>query len=170
MSTTNSPAIYVACLASYNDGILHGKWINDLSDKRAIWTEIKEILASSPIEGAEEWAIHNYEGFGNIEICEYSSIDFIHQASDLICEHGEELISELYSNLACLDTCKTALDEDYTGCYDTLEDYAEQYMQECYGLPNNIAFYIDYKRFARDLEIDLLVINLGYEVHLFYYR
>ena len=40
------------------------------------------------------------------QITIYSSIDFIHQVSALRCEHGEELISELYSDLSCLEACK----------------------------------------------------------------
>ena len=41
MTTQITPEIYIACLAAYNNGILHGKWINDLSDKDQIWAEIK---------------------------------------------------------------------------------------------------------------------------------
>jgi hypothetical protein len=32
--------IYVACLASYNNGILHGAWIDAWQDETAVWDEI----------------------------------------------------------------------------------------------------------------------------------
>ncbi|MCE3238388.1 MAG: antirestriction protein [Gammaproteobacteria bacterium] len=40
--------IYVACLASYNNGILHGAWIDATQDVELIHSEIKIILEKSP--------------------------------------------------------------------------------------------------------------------------
>ncbi len=54
----DTPSIYVACLASYNSGILHGKWILADQTVSAIYDEIHELLEESPIEDAEEYAIH----------------------------------------------------------------------------------------------------------------
>jgi antirestriction protein len=48
------PKLYVACLAAYNAGILHGKWIDVCSDLESIWTEIKAMLAASSEPDAEE--------------------------------------------------------------------------------------------------------------------
>lgn len=39
--------IYVACLASYNNGVLHGKWIDATADVEAMQDDINEILRSS---------------------------------------------------------------------------------------------------------------------------
>lgn len=160
------PAIYVACLASYNNGISHGKWINDLSDAEQVRSDIKNILATSPIADAVEWEIHDYDNFGDIDLLEYSDIDYICELASLIDEHGE-IFTEVYADVGCLQKAKRMIEENYMGCYDTIEDYAEQYIQECYNLPNDISFYLDYKRFARDLEVDLNVINMGGEIHVF---
>lgn len=43
--------IYVACLASYNNGILHGGWIDACQDADDIRYAIHDILKTSPIEG-----------------------------------------------------------------------------------------------------------------------
>lgn len=40
------PRIYVACLASYNSGVLHGRWI-DLDDREEVDKEIAEMLRES---------------------------------------------------------------------------------------------------------------------------
>lgn len=40
--------IYVACLASYNAGILHGRWIDASSDPDAMQGEIDAMLCASP--------------------------------------------------------------------------------------------------------------------------
>ena len=50
--------IYVACLAAYNDGKLHGQLINANQDADCIYEEIREMLSESPVPNAEEWAIH----------------------------------------------------------------------------------------------------------------
>jgi antirestriction protein len=56
--------IYVADLTAYNNGKLHGVWINARGDINDIWEQIKAMLATSPEGFAEEYAIHDYEGFG----------------------------------------------------------------------------------------------------------
>lgn len=53
----DSPRIYVACLAAYNSGCLHGRWI-DATTPDEIWEQVRAMLADSPVPDAEEWAIH----------------------------------------------------------------------------------------------------------------
>lgn len=66
--------IYVACLAAYNNGILHGRWIDATQGEDHIWDGIKAMLDESPIPGAEEHAIHDYEGFEGVSLSEYESV------------------------------------------------------------------------------------------------
>jgi hypothetical protein len=49
------PRIYVACLASYNRGVLHGEWIEIDVDKSAddVREDVKHILPRSPVSGVE---------------------------------------------------------------------------------------------------------------------
>lgn len=56
------PLIYVASLADYNNGRLHGVWIRADSDPEAIGLAIQAMLAASPEPRAEEWAVHASEG------------------------------------------------------------------------------------------------------------
>ena len=60
------PRIYVACLSSYNAGRLHGRWIDCDQTAEEIREEIRLMLEESPEPWAEEWAIHDYEGFGGL--------------------------------------------------------------------------------------------------------
>ncbi len=55
------PSIYVACLASYNNAILHGVWIDAMQSEDDIMKEIWEMLDNRPEPNAEEYAIHDYE-------------------------------------------------------------------------------------------------------------
>ena len=84
----SNPRIYVACLAAYNNGHLYGAWIDADQDANEIRDEIAAMLARSPIKGAEEYAIHDYEGFEGVPIKEYASIDSVARMGAFIAEHG----------------------------------------------------------------------------------
>ena len=67
------------------------------------------------------------------------------------------------------------MEEAYCGEYDSLTDYAEQYIDDCYadslkGLPEFIRYHIDYEGIARDMELGGDVFSLESEgkVHVFY--
>ena len=87
LSIPDRPRIYVACLAAYNNGRLHGCWI-DTTDPHEVWQQVREMLAASPEPDAEEWAIHDYEGFDGCQISEWASFDAVCELADFIEEHG----------------------------------------------------------------------------------
>lgn len=145
-------AIYVACLASYNDGRLHGTWIDADQPTDAIFEEIQLMLASSPIEYAEEWAIHDYSGFDCLSLSEYENIDKIVNIVAFLKEHepyGCELLA--YTGNDIEEATQYA--ENYQGEYDDEEAFAQTLMEECMEVPEHLIFYIDYEKFARDLFI-----------------
>lgn len=41
---THTPRIYVACLASYNNGRMHGEWIDATADADEMQAEVDRIL------------------------------------------------------------------------------------------------------------------------------
>jgi antirestriction protein len=145
------PRIYVACLAAYNNGQLHGTWIDADQSADAIHEEIRATLAASPIPGAEEWAIHDYEDFGGIDLSEYEGIDRVAEIAALLVEHGDAFAA-WYS----YDPYAEASDfqDAYRGEYDSEEAYAEELVDDTGMLaevPENLRYYFDYERFARDL-------------------
>src|SRR4051795_7421988 len=127
---TTSPRIYVACLAAYNAGRLHGRWIDAAQDADAIWAEVREMLAASPVPGAEEHAIHDYEGFAGIGIGEYDSIEVVAQLAELLEEHGPAL-GAFYANQPGywsenMDEIGEAFAESFNGEHDSEEAFAEE--------------------------------------------
>ncbi|MBA3536659.1 MAG: antirestriction protein ArdA [Tatlockia sp.] len=162
-----TPKIYVACLASYNNGILYGKWI-DVVQSASIYEEIHKMLAESPIETAEEFAIHDYEGFGCLSLGEYESIESVAEFASFIGEHGElgaELLSE-YS----IEEAERLLEESYYGAYDNEIDFAYTIFEDCYhnAIPENLLIYFDYVSFTRDLFInDYFSVDLDGQTHIF---
>ncbi len=166
----NELKIYVACLASYNNGYLHGAWIDATDDLDDIQEQINKMLASGPIEDAEEYAIHDYEGFGSYRLSEYEGIQSVHEVACFIEEHGE-IAAELLSHFSSLDEAQKAVEESYAGCYESLADYAEELTTDTTTIPESLAYYIDYEKMGRDMELsgDVFTIETGYrEVHVFW--
>jgi antirestriction protein len=148
---TDTPRIYVACLASYNAGILHGEWI-DAMDADEIREAIQEMLKRSPSPGAEEWAIHDYEGFAPLRLSEFEDIDRVAELASLIDEHGAAFAA--YADHVGVDhAAEDSFLEAYCGEWESEQAYAENLFDELYAhdVPEHIAPYIDYEAFARDL-------------------
>ncbi len=170
---SEGPRIYVACLAAYNNGILHGRWILASTDTDEIWAEVSAMLKASPIPQAEEWAIHDYEGFGDARIEEYSSFEYVSRLAEFIETRGEQLGGAILSHFSGdLDEANAAF-EDYAGCYESLADFMLDLTQETTQIPANLQFYIDYEAMGRDAELngELFTIETGFEdVHIFWSR
>jgi antirestriction protein len=149
MSTvTETPRIYVACLASYNSGILHGKWI-EATDADVIREEVDEMLAESSQPDAEEWAIHDFEGFEGMKIEEYDDFDKIAELAELIEEHGAAYAA--YADNVGLEFATASdFEEAYMGEYDSEQAYAEESFDDCNKIPDHLANYIDYEAVTRD--------------------
>jgi antirestriction protein len=149
-TTTTTARVYVACLASYNNGTLYGKWIDADDD---IDGKVQAMLDKSPTPYAEEWAIHDYEGFHGIRLSESESFDDVSALAEAIDEHGEAF-ALFYDNISCdsIGDAITQFGDAYSGCYDSERDYAEQYVNDCYNLDDmgDLANHIDYDSVARE--------------------
>ncbi len=169
ISTQTEQRIYIACLAAYNSGILHGEWIDVNQDIDQIWNEVRSVLASSPIPDAEEWAIHDFEGFGSIRLSEYEGIERVHELAEFMQEHGEIGTLALEHYCGDIDDATTALD-NYMGCYASIADYAQEITESTTEVPEHLQFYIDYERMGRDMDLsgDIFAIEARFdEVHIF---
>jgi antirestriction protein len=127
----NSPKIYVACLAAYNNGQLHGAWIDATQDADTIQEAIEAMLEASPQPESEEYAIHEYEGFGKIKLSESESIDTVADLAQAIEEHGEAF--ECFYQNESFDSVSDAVEafkECYSGEYKSKADWAESYLEE----------------------------------------
>jgi len=166
------PRIYVACLAAYNNGHLHGQWIDAGQDADDIQSEIATMLAASPIPLAEEWAIHDYEGFEGADIAEYTSIETVVKFAEFVSEHGK-LGGNLLAHFGGdLEDAEAAF-EQYAGQHKNLADFVQELTEEITEIPQSLIYYIDYAAMARDMELngDVFTIELGFEdVHIFWAR
>ncbi|MCB9719695.1 MAG: antirestriction protein ArdA [Candidatus Omnitrophica bacterium] len=155
MNTTQqtTPKIYVACLAAYNNGRLHGAWIEASQDAENIHEDIQKMLKNSPEPFAEEWAIHDYEGFEGLQISEYESIEDVARYAQLIEDHGEAYVA--YAGYIGTEyATEEGFEEAYQGEWDSEEAFAENLADETMEIPEHLQYYIDYEKFARDLFIN----------------
>lgn len=155
-----TPAIYVASLADYVNGRLHGTWIDATIGADAIQHEIQAMLATSKEPAPEEWAIHDYENFGPLRLSEYESIERVADIAENIKEKGPAFAAWLdYTGLDQEDW--HYFDDAYLGEYDSLDAYAEQ-VTDGLGydrilddaIPESIRTYVklDTHAMAQDLE------------------
>ena len=161
--------IYVACLAAYNNGILHGCWINADQDVDGIWSSIAAMLKASPIEEAEEYAIHDYEGFEGAPVSESQGIESVAELAAFIAEHGA-LGGKLVEYFGDLAEARAAIEDHYAGQYRSLADFAQELTEQTTEIPANLQFYVDWERMANDLAInDVLSIETDFEcIHVFW--
>lgn len=161
--------IYVACLAAYNSGYLHGAWIDASQDVDKIYADINKMLAASPIPHAEEIAIHDTEGFGDL-IEEYTGIDRVVELATYIAKNNELGLAVLEHINCDIEEATKLLDECYHGEHKSEEEFAYYWTHEidCREIPEYLQHYIDYNSMARDFFInDFFSIVIDHKVHVF---
>ena len=168
--TSTNPRIYVACLAAYNNGYLHGAWIDAAQDSSTISAAVQQMLTASPVAGAEEWAIHDFEGFGSIRIEECASFERVSELAAFLAEHGALGSAVLGHYSGDLGEAEEALSDRYIGAYASLADYVQELTEETVTIPASLLYYIDYQAMARDAELngDLFTVSTAWdEIHVF---
>jgi antirestriction protein len=152
------PRIYVACLASYNAGVLHGAWI-DIDENTDVKEAIDAMLASSPSQGAgaEEWRIDDHDGWMGLDPAAYCENE-LPELARMLDEHGEAFAAWV-GNCASgwdFDDYESAFQDVYAGEWGSLEDFAANLLEESGELaeiPERLRRYFDYQAYGRDLEL-----------------
>lgn len=164
--------IYVADLAAYNAGHLHGIWIDATLELDEIQARVSAMLEASPVKGAEEYAIHDFEGFDGYRISEHDSLENAHEIACFIEEHPD-FGAALLAHFNDLAQARKAAEDDYCGCYSSLAEYAQELTEQTTNIPQHLAMYIDYRSMARDMEYsgDVFTLEISFEqVHIFWNR
>jgi antirestriction protein len=156
------PSVYVASLADYNAGRLHGQWLSANVGHEELEASVQLMLAASPTPGAEEFAIFDSEGFGPLRLEEYESLGTVTAIARGIAEHGPA-----FAHWAALvGTTNVAerdnFDDVYRGHWLSVTAYAEDFL-DCLGanqcIEEAVSEYLqpyvklDVEGFARDLEL-----------------
>lgn len=139
---------YITNLGEYNNGTLVGKWVEFPTTDT-----LEEVLED--IGSPEEYFFADYDNDTDIDLGEFEDFGRLNDLAERLEGVDTDLIAayvEAYSN-----DIEDALDhiDDvlwYPGY--TLEDVAIEIANDCYNIPEEIAAYFDYKKFAQDLRYD----------------
>lgn len=151
------PRIWVCSLADYNNGRLHGDWLDAAVPAGELHAGIQRILASSREPDAEEHAIFDHDEFGNYRVGEYEDVELVARVARGIAQHGEAFAA--WAELHDADPDMLAQFEDaYLGEYDSAEDWAREALADLEAqldaapIPDALRPYvrIDYAGWARD--------------------
>ncbi|MHA1570302.1 MAG: antirestriction protein ArdA, partial [Alphaproteobacteria bacterium] len=114
--------------------------------------EIQDMLKESPVPGAKEWAIHDYDGFCGVPISETEDVETVAELGAMIHKHGEAFA--LYADHvgAARATEERFLDA-YCGEWESELAYAKDCLQDTCerNTFDYLTPYIDFDAFARDL-------------------
>lgn len=167
------PRIYVACLAAYNSGWLHGAWIDVGDEGDAVWAAIAAMLKTSPVAGADEWAIHDHEGFGRVEIAEYAGVDRVVEVAGFLRQRGALGALVLEHVGGEVEAAVSALDEQYHGVFESLANCFQALTEETTVIPEALRNYIDWEAMGRDAQLsgDVFTLETSHDaVHVFWNR
>lgn len=154
------------------------KFTHDVSPYQSEPTECPHCASTeiekdgAPYPSAEEYAIHDSEGFGNL-IGEYTPISEVVQIAEALDEHGDKYRA-IRSYGFDHDEALEAIEDQYEGEYDSLEDWAEERLTE-QGLFNDLPDdsplrqYFDFERYAHDMDVggEIIDIAMNGTLHIF---
>jgi antirestriction protein len=153
-----SPRIYVASLSDYNAGRLHGVWLDAAQEVDDLHAGIQEMLAASAEPGAEEWAIHDCEGFWPLELSEHEPLAFISDVAAGIAEHGEAFAA--FAELAEREPDRLSLFEQlYKGEWESLDAYAAHLLEDM-GVEAHLAQLPEWVQRYVTVDVQALVLEL----------
>ena len=135
-TTATTPRIYVASLSAYNAGTLHGVWIDADQTVGEIVTEVQAMLAACPEHNrygfpSEEWAIHDFEGFGAWSPSESEDFETIAWVAELLGEHGKAF--SIYAEDVGVEQAAENFADAYRGEWNSGAEFAENWYAEMYG-------------------------------------
>lgn len=147
----DTPNVYVGTYRKYNEGSLYGMWIDltSFADYNEFIHFCKRLHSD---EHDPELMFQDYENFPR----ELYSECFGEETFDKIVEYGnlsddDKEMVEAYHDYISTDAGVEEIRDKCLGKFDSEEDYAEQYIDECYDSENPLYNYIDYGKVADDL-------------------
>jgi antirestriction protein len=75
--SNHRPEIWVGSLSDYNDGRLHGVWLDATLEPDELRDAIAFMLRNSYTRDAEEYAIMDYDDFCGLSLGEYESLETV---------------------------------------------------------------------------------------------
>jgi antirestriction protein len=159
----NEARIYVGTYKKYNNGSLFGEWfdLSDFADKDEFYEKIQDFHKD------EEDPEFMFQDFENIPSCYISESHISSEFWDLMeltedwDENKIESFFEWLNDWGHDNPTEQiqTFEECIYGYFDSMLDFAYEFVKECYNLSDFVSTYFDYEKFARDLEYDYNIYN-----------
>lgn len=156
------PKIWIACLASYNNGVLHGEWVDLEPGLDHVNERIAHVLRTSKYPNtfrededgnryatAEEYAVHDYDDDTGMGLSRFGEYPDLAKLCYLVETHSgmrynKDGFAAYISDLSAEDVTsgnwsESQFEDRYRGAYDSFRDYADEQADEmiaCY-VPSN---------------------------------
>jgi antirestriction protein len=163
------PRVWVASLADYANGHLHGDWFDATREPAVLELAAKHMLRLGRTVGAEEWGIFDYDSFAGAELGEYESFETVSRIARGIGEHGEAFGH--WAGAVGSDSAEQIerFEDHYRGEWESFKAYIEDYLEETEfyrfldAIPEDMRGYVevDVEQIARDWACDYHVAELG---------
>jgi antirestriction protein len=172
-TTHTEPAAWIGCLSCYNAGTLRGKWITarQAADETASGELITYAGQAEPatypsgttyarcvVCGGDEFDVFDTQHLNAIRPSVASFYRDAEQLADLDDAGTLEQITALAAWLgsASLADLIEYNDDNYGGQWSSWQDFADNYADDFItgDMPNHLAPYFDYEKYARDLAHD----------------
>ena len=153
------PAVYVACLASYNAGTLHGRWVDLSNVSKLAFTEsgmvevlqqcIDLILSESDQPGAEEWAIHDTQGLPKVLMGEWPDLPdlmaFVRQWELACADCDDDAFRSWCDHIGEVKTYED-FRESFRGSWDSEADFVQDFYEQQGKELGPLGSYIDWEQ------------------------
>ena len=158
-TTLSAARVYVGTYGKYNAGSLFGEWLDlsDYSDKEEFYDACRELHKD---EEDAEFMFQDWENVPENLIGESWLSENFFALRDAVEDLGatEQEAFFVWCNYKSRDFSNEDADDlvrdfqnAFLGEYEDEEDFAYEYVEECYELPEFAKTYFDYEKFARDL-------------------
>ena len=161
--SAQGPQVWVASLADYAAGRLHGQWIAANQPVEALTADVQVMLERSPTPGAEEYAIFDHDGFDGLRIDQHDSLETVAALARGVAEYGEPFA--LWADDVGADYAaehSEQFEEVYIGHYESETAFAEEMWEESgyqaaleRAVPEPLRYYVEFdaEAWARDLRL-----------------
>jgi len=160
------PEIWVGSLSDYNNGRLHGVWLDATLDPDELHDAIQFMLRNSYERDAEEWAIMDYGDFGGLNLGEYASVEVVSAVAKGIAEHGPAFAAWVeYVGTANPDELERGFENAYLGAYESMEAYVKNQLEE--GDAYRFMEYVpEWLQPYVEVDTDMLAQDMGFDLHV----
>ena len=147
------PRVYVSTYGKYSDGNLKGAWLNldEYGNAKAFYAACRKLHSD---EHDPELMFQDYEGFPCGYYGECSIKDELWDWLKLD-DDEKEILDAYHTGVDQSGTIENALDA-YAGNYESPEDWAYEYLNDCGDVPEHLEGYVDYKAYARDAGLNFV--------------